>query len=82
MDFATTPSMQTIEFDLVAAVFADLTLLVSNDVILRNETTLLTRRQIQEASLSFYSYLILTRVLERRSQIVFMVLFWSLICII
>lgn len=37
---------------------------------------------IQEAGLSFYSYLILIRVLRRRDRVIFMSLFWSFIGII
>ncbi|KAF2029848.1 hypothetical protein EK21DRAFT_66839 [Setomelanomma holmii] len=37
---------------------------------------------IQEAGLSFYSYMILNRVLQNRSRIVFLSLFWLLMTII
>lgn len=35
--------------------------------------------QVQEAGLSFYSYVILVRVLLNRERLIFMVLFWTLI---
>jgi len=37
---------------------------------------------IQEAGLSFYSYLILIRVLKNRSRIVFMSIFWTLMAVL
>ncbi|RDL41868.1 Uncharacterized protein BP5553_01847 [Venustampulla echinocandica] len=37
---------------------------------------------IQEAGLSFYSYLILIRVLRRRDRLIFMSLFWSMMAIL
>ncbi|CAG9946856.1 unnamed protein product [Clonostachys rosea f. rosea IK726] len=37
---------------------------------------------VQEASLSFYSYIILTRVLIRRSRRVFLILFWGILVLI
>jgi len=37
---------------------------------------------VQEAGLSFYSYLILTRVLQSRSRVIFMSLFWTIMIIL
>jgi hypothetical protein len=42
----------------------------------------LTRLQIQEAGMSFYSYLILIKVLRNRPRLIFLSLFWSLMVII
>ncbi|KAH8751798.1 hypothetical protein F5882DRAFT_340026 [Hyaloscypha sp. PMI_1271] len=37
---------------------------------------------IQEAGLSFYSYLILTRVLKNRSRVIFLCLFWTIMAVL
>lgn len=41
-----------------------------------------TNRQIQEAGLSFYSYIILTRVLQGYRRSIFMAIFWTMIVIV
>jgi hypothetical protein len=38
--------------------------------------------QIQEAGLSFYSYMILTRVLQKRARLIFLSLFWVIMVLI
>jgi hypothetical protein len=38
--------------------------------------------KVQEAGMSFYSYLILTRVLRQRERMIFKILFWAMMVII
>jgi hypothetical protein len=64
---------------LVAAAAADIMWLVSGLTLL---LSLLTGPQVQEAGLSFYSYLILIHVLRRRARVAFLILFWTLMTII
>ncbi len=61
----------------VAAAVADLTWLVRARLS-SSYSMLIQELQIQEAGLSFYSYLILVRVLKNQSRIVFMSLFWTI----
>lgn len=57
-------------------------LLAGEQYIILNELTLTHKPQIQEAGLSFYSYIILIRVLKAKARVMFMCIFWFLIAII
>lgn len=66
-----------------ASAFADLAWLVSerriSSVPCLEYTIANTVPQIQEAGLSFYSYVILSRVLSNRARTIFLAIFWTLI---